>query len=218
MRYERKIPIVGCGIEEIILALKTHPACFSQAYPERRVNNIYLDDYNLSSYSDNLTGQSTRVKFRIRWYGDAAVIKQPVLEVKIKSGNIGTKRSFLLKEFSVSDLLSYDFVSVMIKSNQVLEDIACKLSICRPVLINSYVRNYFSSFDKKFRLTLDENIVYSKILKRSNINCRNGINLVIAELKYEKQYDEDAASIMNYFNCRTDKYSKYVSGIVNISS
>jgi hypothetical protein len=49
----------------------------------------------MSSYWDNVSGLSKRVKVRIRWYGDLyGHIQSPILEFKIRNNTLGSKVSF----------------------------------------------------------------------------------------------------------------------------
>ena len=67
------------------------PAFFKEIYYERRVNNIYLDSFDYANYYANINGEQNRVKQRIRWYGDTFDAKTPILEYKIKHGELGIK-------------------------------------------------------------------------------------------------------------------------------
>jgi hypothetical protein len=52
---------------------------------------------------DNVEGEKSRVKIRIRWYGELfGKISKPVLEYKIKKGLAGRKESFPLNDFSLN--------------------------------------------------------------------------------------------------------------------
>ena len=52
-RYERKFFISNSTLYEIKSLIKLHPACFKEAFPQRRVNNIYFDSLGLENYLDN---------------------------------------------------------------------------------------------------------------------------------------------------------------------
>ena len=85
LRYERKYCVSELMHEEIEGLLKLHPAVFQEIYHKRTVNNIYLDTHDLRLYKDNIDGKDSRIKLRVRWYGDLfGKVKNPFLEVKIK--------------------------------------------------------------------------------------------------------------------------------------
>ena len=54
----------------------------------RIVNSIYYDNPQYSSIKDNLAGITPRSKYRLRWYGDIKVLKDPKLEVRDSSGSV----------------------------------------------------------------------------------------------------------------------------------
>ena len=70
MRYERKYRIENVDISLINQIVKMHPAGFRKAYPDRSVNNIYLDTPDFETYRANVAGVSERKKYRVRWYGE----------------------------------------------------------------------------------------------------------------------------------------------------
>ena len=92
LRCERKFLISDLSIHEIEDIISLHPALFGPIYNERFVNNIYFDNLDFSSYYENIGGVTPRKKVRIRWYGDlTGQIREPVLEIKKKSGSVGKK-------------------------------------------------------------------------------------------------------------------------------
>ncbi len=102
MRYERKYRIPGDDFEAIRAIVETHPQSFRKQFPDRQVNNIYLDSPDLECYRDNLIGAMNREKFRIRWYGEiTGKVEHPVLELKRKDGELGDKFSQKLQPFAL---------------------------------------------------------------------------------------------------------------------
>jgi len=61
-RYELKYAIDYVNADAITAAILTHPASFSKAFPDRQVNNIYLDTLNFDCYfkvqSNNLNSNT----------------------------------------------------------------------------------------------------------------------------------------------------------------
>ena len=87
-----------------------------------------------------------------------------------------------------------------------------------PTLLNSYLRKYFLSANNKFRITLDDKLLYYKIDKRLNnfnfIPTKDANKIV--ELKYGLSDDKMANTISTQFPFRLNKNSKYINGINTI--
>ena len=96
-RYEIKFTVDAHEAQAIPAILIEHPAMFRKAYPNRIVNNIYLDTDDMATCFDNLAGISERKKIRVRWYGKPNQIINPILEEKIKNNTLGNEKSFSTK-------------------------------------------------------------------------------------------------------------------------
>ncbi|MDP7194940.1 MAG: VTC domain-containing protein, partial [SAR202 cluster bacterium] len=199
-RYERKFVISSKHItkNEIENIIKLHPAIFREIYSERYVRNIYFDLIGLDNYLENVDGNTDRVKVRIRWYGNMlGQIKTPILELKIKKGLLGTKKQFSLSPFVLSDNIntinSIDFFSLIENSGITNQIDRLKLKSIIPQLLNGYKRRYFLSNDKKYRITIDSEQVFSRLGKRNNslINKYKNNSTIVLELKYNFSDDKD---------------------------
>lgn len=215
-RYERKFVIQNLERQNLELLIKMNPYGFRETFYKRRVNNIYLDRENLSNYSDNIDGVRDRIKLRFRWYGDElGLIEKSNLEIKIKRGLVGWKHSFELPSFEISK--ENPMISMYKKLiNEDLDNYVKNiLKENRPKLFNSYVRQYFLSFDGKFRITLDSNMSYCPIDLYHTLDPQkhqDHIHLIL-ELKYSTDDDNLADIISNNFKFRLSRSSKYVNGI-----
>ena len=218
-RYERKFHTTSLFREDVVNIIKLHPANFALAYPDRYVNNIYLDTAEFNCFNDNVDGVASRRKYRIRWYGNTlGLVTAPVLEVKAKENLVGTKASFPLPTFNVDEEFTTDSLRRIFSKAQLPELIRVTLGEYYPVLLNGYRRKYFVSFDKKFRLTIDDKMHYRAIKGCGNYYLGKAVDAesVIVELKYGLDGTEEHNSIANYLNVRMTKSSKYVSGIFEI--
>ena len=74
-------------------ALKRSRFSFRRAYPNRKINSLYFDNYLYKSLTDSLEGNSTRIKKRIRWYGQSRKKSVGTLESKRKQGYLSWKES-----------------------------------------------------------------------------------------------------------------------------
>ena len=199
MRYELKYFVPEDDLFKCLAIVRQHPASFVQAFPDREVNNIYLDSPDRVSYLEGQSGISQRRKYRIRWYGAWQNITDPVLEVKIKENQLGTKRHVLIPSFSVLDLPN------------VLEGLreTCQIPMSFDVsALNRYNRSYYRSFCGKFRITIDHNLMTSLPLgDLSKPTTPNG--MIILELKYEASDDDKADWIRQFIPLQRSKFSKY---------
>lgn len=215
-RYERKFVISGVsksGIEQIV---KSHPSAFSELFHERNINNIYLDTPNLTYFQDNVVGKSRRKKVRIRWYGELyGRIEKPVLEFKFKAGAVGEKLSFRIKAFTLDENFSQNTLLESFAASDLPDWVREDILPLEPHLLNRYTRKYFLSFDKKFRTTIDNQLIYLDISRRNNSFIKKSVNEkdIIVELKYNFKYDDLANSVSGNFPFRMTKSSKYVNGV-----
>lgn len=215
-RYERKFLVSGLSRYEIESIVKNHPAMFIEAYPQRYVNNIYLDTSSMAYYFDNVEGLSQRLKVRIRWYGNLfESIEKPVLEFKIKKGMVGGKESHSLKSFYLDEKYSQNVQQELFAESGLSDAMVEYLKPLQFSLLNRYCRKYFESADHKFRITIDFDMEFYKLHPANNLFNEKRIDHsnTVVELKYSADYDNPARSITNYFPFRVTKSSKYASGI-----
>ena len=88
-----------------------------------------------------------------------------------------------------------------------------------PSLLNRYSRKYFLSADKKYRITIDNNLYYLKISRTnfSFMNCFINRNNIILEIKYNENDDVNIDQITQSLPLRYSKNSKYIDGISQIN-
>ena len=216
-RYERKFTIANSSREHILYTIKNHPAFFRPIFQPRQINNIYLDDQNLSFFKNNRIGIAKRKKIRIRWYGDLfGKTNQPKLEYKLKDGLLGDKWIFDLPEFIIEPGFANRSLVELFTTSTLPQSIIEDLQPLKPTLLNTYYRSYFLSADKKFRITLDESMAYYRFdYPRAYFKAahRTPSDFII-ELKYLPSEDKLAHKISGKFPFRMDKSSKYVNGII----
>jgi hypothetical protein len=208
MRYERKYRIEGLALPLIMQSLRLHPASLRPIFSERQVNNIYFDTPGMITYKDNVAGQAQRRKYRVRWYGDKVrKIEAPNLEVKIRDMELGTKNTFPVESFHLSNLRKLTKAV-----NKICPEAGGMLA---PVLLNSYRRVYFATADNNFRLTIDYDLRYTPLLNNTYLyeHHYSEAQVCILELKYESLFDDVSDRITQYLPFRRTKNSKYVTGI-----
>lgn len=215
-RYERKFFTSELSHHELESIVRLHPAAFSEIYSQRSVNNIYFDTVSMSSYRDSLNGVSQRLKIRVRWYGEQfGLIKEPVLELKIKQGFLGGKLRFPLAAFQLDTNYSLQLQQKVFVESDIPELLKGHLKSVKLVLLNHYQRKYFQSRDGKFRITIDFDMQSYRIDPVLNYFAEifnHGPDNVM-ELKYSDKDDDEAGYITNIFPSRMTKSSKYVIGL-----
>ena len=211
-RYERKFLINGLTTDEITSLVNVNSSMFNFAFKKRIINNIYFDNFNFNNYYDNVEGSTDRIKIRIRWYGSMfGDIIEPKLEIKIKQGLLGTKKSIEIHKFNLNDDLSSIFESL---SDSYIYK-RYNLNSTFPVLLNNYTRSYYISDDRSYRITIDEKQSYYKIHRTNNsfLHRVNDPYSKVLEIKYNDLLDENVNTITNNFPFRMTKNSKYVNGM-----
>jgi len=215
-RYERKFVSPNISEKEVEMLVKLHPACFSELYPQRYINNLYFDTHAFNNLHDNLEGQNHRFKLRIRWYGDlTGLIEKPVMETKIKKSFVGTKVSHVLNSLLIDSNFDRQDIKKCIEDSDIPENVKQNVNAMNPVLFNRYRRKYYQSWDKKFRITVDNELMFYWAENKFNLHLfpEHNSDSIILELKYNYQDDDKAHIISSYFPFRMTKNSKYVSGV-----
>ena len=221
-RYERKFVAEKVPRMVAETMVKQNSAFFVSTFPSRQVNNIYFDTPGMDCYFDNLFGVGRRWKVRIRWYGELfGEIKSPVMEFKIKKVFTGTKKSYELPPLKIGKNNFEGFVwkSYFVSAN-LPEEVLERLAGLQPVLLNAYQRSYFESRNKKFRVTVDDQMEYFDLRSSWNhfLHVHKEHLKSVIELKYDEIWEEEVENITTQFPFRVDKNSKYVSGISHFRS
>ena len=215
-RYERKFITYQLTPKDIEFIIKHNHFAFSEIFYERRVNNIYLDSLDLKSRRENVDGNVERVKVRIRWYGKVfGLIKKPVLELKIKKNELGKKMTFALKPFRLDKKFSLKLLQKVFRESNLPDWVREQVKLISPTLLNSYKRKYFSSFDKKCRITIDKDLIYFRIKDTNNlfIERLDEKEKCVIELKYDIKDHDEIKNITKEFPLRLIANSKYVLGV-----
>ncbi|MDQ3047936.1 MAG: polyphosphate polymerase domain-containing protein [Bacteroidota bacterium] len=216
LRYERKFLVSSHSYKDLEHLLKFHPACFSPVYHERRVNNIYFDSPGFTNYYDNIDGEKDRLKIRIRWYGDTfGTVASPVMEMKIKKGLLGNKRSYSLNPFIINNDFDRNDLEEILSTGQIPDHTVKHVLSLFPVLLNTYVRRYFISADKNFRITIDRDMNFYAMHYGYNtfLNHFMDARSTVLELKYNNEFEDLAKELASALPFPLTKSSKYVSGL-----
>lgn len=206
MRYERKYLIKDLGINQVSTWVMLHEQGFHQAHPPRIINNIYFDTLENSSFFGNASGANFRNKYRLRWYGeDWEELSHPVWEQKNKDANLSKKHQEKLPDMHQRDVLPFMAQLPVFK----------KLHL-EPVLCNRYYREYWLSFDGRFRLTLDAELAFGKYSQLFETPGMFLPNVVIAEIKYKPENECFIEQITQNWPFRLSRFSKFATGMAMI--
>ncbi len=216
-RYERKYHCDDRALQEVELMVRMHPAGFRVEHPPRAVNNVYLDSPDLRRFAMHVHGAADRRKLRVRWYGAReGHVEQPVLEIKIKRGNVGTKARFELAPFDFSDRLDDATLRREVRDGVCGDPgLAEAIDTSLPAIFNRYQRQYYRSGDGRFRLTVDTELGFRAVPGHGwgPLRAFEEHGLAIIELKYDVADDDRADGIARHLPFRISKYSKCVYGL-----
>ena len=219
LRYERKFLITDYSHSDVEQILKFHPACFSEIFHQRMVNNIYFDTFGMNNFYDNIDGEIKRTKVRIRWYDNLfGSVQKPILEYKMKKGLMGKKESFELRPFIIDTTFNKAQITSALNTDAVPRNIKNEVLSLVPTLLNSYTRKYFLSADKNFRITIDHYLTYYKIGYVGNTFSNKSVdyNSTVLELKYDSLLENEAKSVADVFPFAMTKNSKYLQGLERV--
>ena len=222
-RRELKIIVDTLPLEQVRGIIRAHRVAFRPVHHRRRINNIYLDTPNFRHYYENVDGLARRSKPRVRWYGSTCGrVGEPVLEIKFKNNLWGTKARFQIKPFEMDEDFIHSSCSRFFAGENLPPEIAESLAGHQPVLGNTYEREYYLSFDGRYRLTLDIGVGYFVVHRKGRRlpapDLRDPRGRFVIEIKCAQSDEPGLANISTAFPFRVTRNSKYVYGIRRINA
>jgi hypothetical protein len=220
-RYERKFAPDFSSARQLDTQVRTHPSLFRTLYPDRWVNNVYLDTLDLACYRDNVDGNALRAKYRIRWYGDLLqAAARPVLEIKRKVGLVGSKLRFpLVSPFDTRAGLGEAALRSLLGGSEVPDFASEHLARMRVVLVNRYLRSYLLSADGHYRVTIDRELSFQSLPITAGCRGRRVQDPhLILELKYDRALEAGVSAVTSAFPFRVTRISKYVRGVEQLGA
>ena len=210
-RYERKYVLEQENLFKFYFELSRNN--FYELYPERQINNLYLDTHSTDFLEENIEGLYKRKKSRIRWYGPFNNLSNKTLEIKQKRGEVNFKEFINLGDFEITDEININSLwdSIIKTENNESFIYMNNLQFLTPKLFNSYSREYYSNQDQSLRITIDKDLKFTS--HETNLNTHE--KDVIIEFKFEKDHilNENKLS-----NLKLNKYSKYVKGLLSTTT
>lgn len=218
MRFEIKFAYPPHFDDQVRQWLKTHASIFSEAYPVRRVQNVYFDTFDLLAFDENLAGISRRSKVRFRWYGEDALPPAGTLEIKNKHNSLGWKDSCRIETAPYCPGDSWRDVHRKIRSALTPDLRPIFDEHPQATLINRYTRSYFVSRDGFLRVTLDsDQVMFDQTSSRSpNVTRQTSLpDVHVLELKCDAEHQRLATRALGSCPVRGSRFSKYTVGIEN---
>jgi len=215
-RYEVKMTCDATYLSDMRAWIRSHPDSFVEAYRPRRVNSLYLDTYGADCFGESIVGVNHRTKVRFRWYGDDHASASGVVELKRRSGRVGWKESHeIAGEFDLTAMSWLHFVR-QLQSRADDRLVPWLSTACQPMLITSYMREYYESIDGQVRLTLDHDLAaYEQVMQLTpNLSMRApDLNRIIVEVKGDAALHRRLSAVLSSLPLVVARNSKYVNGI-----
>jgi SPX domain protein involved in polyphosphate accumulation len=196
--------------------LKSNNFNFKKEYNNRIVNNLYFDSNNLDAYKDNIHGHSSRIKARFRWYGSFEEKNFGNLELKFKRNIYGWKEKYNIEQLNLENDKDYNTIKRTISKNLPLNTRIFFENNNIPQIVNQYEREYFVSSDKKYRITIDQNIKIFNQRNTNELNLKKKTkiqNHLILEVKFERSNYRHIKNLLHNIPIRASRNSKYINSI-----
>ena len=187
---------------------------FYKPYPSRKVNSVYFDDLRFSALEDSIEGNSLRTKKRLRWYGNSLTENNAVLEFKKKLG-VHSWKELYRNNYCINPIAHKWSEFIVTKSND--NKFQLKKISETPVSIVTYNRQYYSSFDRNIRVTLDRNIkTYQQTnLLRPNFSFhRKHSSKIILEIKVSVENSGLIREVFRDIPFNPQRFSKYCESLI----
>lgn len=211
-RYENKMFVENVDDGLIEKYLSSQSSFLTKPYPDRFVNSLYFDNYDLQNYRDNIEGQSDRIKVRLRWYGDLENVSGGSLEFKIKRGKLGYKTQIKCPPFQILNKSHREIIDYIGNQLQGKSRIAFEQYPVITQLVK-YKRAYYEAADSSLRLTIDRNICFFDQSTSVHYNLHCGVyrpEWAIIEFKSPPHANNHMANAINQLPFQVTKSSKYI--------
>ncbi len=185
------------------------------------VNSIYMEAPNLKSYHEKIDGIMNRKKLRVRSYSkiysdDADLF----FELKRRSGEVILKDRIIVKgrDFRVFVDDPFSLWGVEEYRGNFLNEFLYEYSsnVMSPFVAVSYRRKaFFSKFDRRFRVTFDYGLSFSKA-RGADFDIDYDLayhDLVIMEVKFNGAMPKWFHDIIEVYSLTKLTFSKYCAGV-----
>ena len=216
-RLEIKFASYDANLDRVLNWIRLHPSAFYSPHPDRWVNNVYFDTHNNAAYIQNLSGASSRVKVRYRWYGQIQRPDAGVLEVKCKRNFFGWKKRFECFDLPPGSDKD-DWRDIYRRLSEVLphEGRLWLQTYPQATILNRYQRRYFVSSDDKIRITVDTDQAVWDQRYKSIPNYDQASNMpetLVVEVKFARVDRDMASDVIQTMPIRVSRHSKFMNGV-----
>lgn len=178
------------------------------------VRSLYLDDLEDSCFTDNLSGNDFRSKFRIRYYNDD--IERIVLERKVKKSGLCMKYSCELSQQECYDIIHGISLRICEGMPMLKKSLFNEINIRKlwPKVIVTYERIPFVYSAGNVRITFDRNITSSYDIGEY-MHCRYSerpvlpLGRCIMEVKWDEMIPLHIKDTFQMGELRWEALSKY---------
>ena len=157
---------------------------------------------------------------RFRWYSKFKDQQNGKLEFKFKRNIFGWKKRIAIPGLKICSSLFLRDLKEIVKDKLTGYDKIIFQNNCEPKILNQYKREYFVSFNNKFRVTIDTNHkVYDQRL-RSKINLSNKTLIqkyIIVEFKFDRNNSSVSKKMLGSLPFRISRNSKYINAVRSVS-
>ena len=153
------------------------------------ISSLYFDNFQDKALREKNDGAPHREKFRIRYYnGDTSFI---MLEKKVKDDDLGYKLSARISCEEVQKIIDGDTDWMPFSGRELIVELYTKMhtQLLRPKVIVDYTRTPFVYGPGNVRVTVDENIRTSLIvrdfLRSDHVTIPAGDTVMLLEVKWD---------------------------------
>ena len=188
------------------------------------VSSIYMDNYNLSSYRDKITGKNIRQKVRFRFYPPLKEDSYFFIELKNRGANkinkVKSKISFSL----FMEVVKRNSNALKIKDpDPILSHVArlAKVGCFHLFILINYKRiARFAKLDPAVRITIDSNVYCNRF--QENIGLKPHIPVVpqrwsILEIKTPGYFPDWMRYIIKKYGLKREAISKYALSVQSLA-
>lgn len=208
MKFRKEIKFVLNHSEVIALRKKLLLNGYRKIHRDREINNIYLDNLSLSSFSENIDGLSSRVKYRMRFYNNIEEEKFIFFEKKIKCDHYNRKETIRIPNTFKIKINSDIVLNIKKYLHSKHRDffLQNELFLRENFLENRYYREYYYNSLTGIRITIDSKIEYFS--PKTNLRIKEQCYVVEKKIE-DSQFTSKSKIIIK----NPVRHSKYINGL-----